>query len=165
MEVPLDSLDLRVKGALTSDTEGERVRGGASGGRARWMLCGQDAVPVAVPQRSGADRCRGGSPTGHTHSCWAPCRRRLCPQVAVFCVTCFTVSHSRSVGGNVCPLGVELLVLRCPVLRVGLGPLTEVLAPQHWGLGTGAVYSHRLKTFIWGKELVAIWPFWEISLK
>ena len=62
MEVPLDSLDLRVKGALTSDTEGERVRGGASGGRACWMPCGQDAVLVAVPQRSGADRCRPAVP-------------------------------------------------------------------------------------------------------
>lgn len=72
VEVPLDSLDLHVQGVLTSDTEGERVRGGASGGRARWMPRGQDVVPVAVPQRLGADTCRGGSPTGRTSSCWLP---------------------------------------------------------------------------------------------
>lgn len=102
------------------------------------MPCGQDAVPVAVPQRSGADRCRGSSPMGHTHSCWAPRRRCLCPQVAVFCVTCFTVSHYRSVGGNVCLLGVELLVLRCPVLCVWAwaphrGPRSMALGSWHWG--------------------------------
>ena len=72
MEVPLDSLNLHVQGALTSDTEGERVRGGASGGRAHWMLRGQDMVPVAMPQRLGADTCWGGGPTGHTSSCRLP---------------------------------------------------------------------------------------------
>lgn len=86
----------------------------------------------------GCRQVPGGSPVGHTRSCWAPRRRHLCPQVAVFCVTCFTVSCSHSVGGNVCLLGVELLVLRRPMLRVWAwaphrSPRSTALGSWHWG--------------------------------
>lgn len=62
-------------------------------------------------------------------------------------------------------VGVELLVFRCSVVRVRgwalhRGPCSTALGSWHWGRVLPPSENLYLE-----KELTAIWPLWEISLK
>lgn len=130
------------------------------------MPRGQDVVPVAVPQRLGADTCRGAVPRAYTEPCWLPRRRPACGWQRLRNLTVSWPCTPAVLAEMCARIGVELE--RCsdaPWCVSGAGSLTEVLAPRRWGPGSLGPVLPPSENLYLEKKLTAVWPFGEVSLK